>query len=59
MLEHKFALELNRYETIEEHIHQLDASERTQGVAMAQQETVSVAQILKVRHCGAVFNVDF
>ena len=50
VLEHKFALELSRYETIGEQIHQLEGSERTQGVALAQQETVSIAQILQVSY---------
>ena len=42
------ALELNRYDAIDEQLKQLEGSEHTQGVAMAQQETVSLAEILKV-----------
>lgn len=48
VLEHKMALELNRYETIDEAMKQLGGTERTQSVALAQQETVSLAQILQV-----------
>jgi centrosomal protein CEP350 len=48
-LERKFYLELNQLESMEESMRQLTGMERTRAVSMAQQETVSLAQMLKVR----------
>ena len=41
-------MELGRYESVEESLRQLSDVERTRAVSLAQQETVSLAQILKV-----------
>ena len=41
--------ELNYLESIEESVRQLGDVERLRGVSMAQQESVSLAQILKVK----------
>ncbi|KAL5012692.1 hypothetical protein ScPMuIL_011243 [Solemya velum] len=46
-LERKFYAELNQLESMEESMRQLTGVERTRAVSMAQQETVSLAQILK------------
>ncbi|XP_035685413.1 centrosome-associated protein 350-like [Branchiostoma floridae] len=43
------AAELNYLESVEESVRQLGDVERTRGVGMAQQESVSLAQILKAR----------
>lgn len=48
-LERQMAAELARLESLEDSIRQLSSAERTRAVALAQQETVSVAQVLKVR----------
>ncbi|XP_062614422.1 centrosome-associated protein 350-like [Saccostrea cucullata] len=48
-LERKFYLELNQLESMEESMRQLTGMERTRAVSMAQQETVSLAQMLKAR----------
>lgn len=47
-LERKFYLELNQLESMEESMRQLTGMERTRAVSMAQQESVSLAQMLKV-----------
>lgn len=47
-LDMRLAAELNRLEYMEESVRQLTDVERTRAVSMAQQETVSLAQILKV-----------
>ena len=47
-LERRMAAELNLMESMEESMRQLTDVERTRAVSMAQQETVSLAQILKV-----------
>ena len=47
-LERQMAAELARLESLEDSIRQLSSAERTRAVALAQQETVSVAQVLKV-----------
>lgn len=47
-LERKFFLELNQLESMEESMRQLTGMERTRAVSMAQQESVSLAQMLKV-----------
>ena len=44
----RLTAELNRLEYMEESVRQLTDVERTRAVSMAQQETVSLAQILKV-----------
>lgn len=41
--------ELHYLESIEESVRQLGDVERLRGVSLAQQESVSLAQILKVR----------
>nr|XP_022322743.1 centrosome-associated protein 350-like [Crassostrea virginica] len=48
-LERKFYLELNQLESMEESMRQLTGMERTRAVSMAQQESVSLAQMLKAR----------
>ncbi|XP_052092556.1 centrosome-associated protein 350-like isoform X2 [Mytilus californianus] len=48
-LESKFYSELNQLESMEESMRQLTGVERTRAVSMAQQETVSLAQMLKAR----------
>ncbi|XP_070184828.1 centrosome-associated protein 350-like [Littorina saxatilis] len=48
-LERQMAAELARLESLEDSIRQLSSAERTRAVALAQQETVSVAQVLKAR----------
>ena len=47
-LDVRLTAELNRLEYMEESVRQLTDVERTRAVSMAQQETVSLAQILKV-----------
>ena len=47
-LERKMAAELYRLDGVEESVRQLTDVERTRAVSLAQQETVSLAQILKV-----------
>lgn len=44
------AVELNYLEGMDESIQQLTHVEKTRGIALAQQETVSLAQVLKVEH---------
>ncbi|XP_021341745.1 centrosome-associated protein 350-like isoform X1 [Mizuhopecten yessoensis] len=48
-LERQFHTELNQLESMEESMRQLTNMERTRAVSMAQQETVSLAQMLKAR----------
>ncbi|XP_046543377.1 LOW QUALITY PROTEIN: centrosome-associated protein 350-like [Haliotis rubra] len=48
-LEQKMYAELNRLESMEVTLHQLTSVDRTRAVSMAQQETVSLAQMLKAR----------
>ncbi|KAL8608223.1 hypothetical protein ACOMHN_016678 [Nucella lapillus] len=48
-LERQLTAELARLESLEDSIRQLSSAERTRSVALAQQETVSVAQVLKAR----------
>ncbi len=55
-LEHRLVAELNLMEGMEESLRQLTDVERTRAVALAQQESVSVAQILKVLYS---FGVSF
>lgn len=47
-LDQRLMAELNRLEFMEESVRQLTDIERTKSVSFAQQETVSLAQILKV-----------
>ena len=49
------AAELARLESLEDSIRQLSSAERTRAVALAQQETVSVAQVLKVGQRSDLF----
>ncbi|XP_071947296.1 centrosome-associated protein 350-like isoform X2 [Antedon mediterranea] len=51
-LEIKMAAELNRLDTVEESYRQLTELEKTRAVSLAQQESVSIAQILKTRQQG-------
>ncbi|XP_032220056.2 centrosome-associated protein 350 isoform X2 [Nematostella vectensis] len=51
-LDHCLMAELNRLEYMEESVRQLGDIERTKHVASAQQETVSLAQILKARQAA-------
>jgi len=46
--------ELSYLESIEESVRQLGDVERLRGVSMAQQESVSLAQILKVKEGSAI-----
>nr|KAG5710507.1 hypothetical protein BaRGS_013153 [Batillaria attramentaria] len=48
-LERQMAAELARLESLEDSLRQLSSADRTRAVALAQQETVSVAQVLKAR----------
>ncbi|KAK3727166.1 hypothetical protein QZH41_015183, partial [Actinostola sp. cb2023] len=48
-LDHRMMAELNRLEFMEESVRQLTDIERTKSVSLAQQETVSLAQILKAK----------
>ncbi|XP_074491458.1 centrosome-associated protein 350 [Sebastes fasciatus] len=48
-LQQRMAAELQYLESIEESVRQLGDVERVMGVSMAQQESVSLAQMLKVR----------
>ena len=47
-LERKLRAEVNQLETMDDALRQITDIERVRGVSMAQQETVSLAQILKV-----------
>lgn len=40
--------ELNLLDNMDEVLHQVSSMERTRAVALAQQETVALAQVLKV-----------
>ncbi|XP_072367856.1 centrosome-associated protein 350-like isoform X2 [Scyliorhinus torazame] len=46
-LQHRMTAELTYLDAIEESVRQLSEIDRTRGIALAQQETVSLAQILK------------
>lgn len=48
VLQQRMAAELQYLESIEESVRQLDNMEKLMGVSMAQQESVSLAQMLKV-----------
>uniref|UniRef100_A0A672U8E3 Centrosomal protein 350 n=1 Tax=Strigops habroptila TaxID=2489341 RepID=A0A672U8E3_STRHB len=47
-LQHRLSVELNYLSAIEESVRQLSDVERVRGISLAQQESVSLAQILKV-----------
>ena len=47
-LERKLRAEVNQLETMDDALRQVTDIERVRGVSLAQQETVSLAQILKV-----------
>ena len=47
-LERKLRAEVNQLETMDDALRQITDIERVRGVSIAQQETVSLAQILKV-----------
>lgn len=47
-LQHRLSAELNYLSAIEESVRQLSDVERVRGISLAQQESVSLAQILKV-----------
>lgn len=49
VLQQRMAAELQYLESIEESVRQLGDVERLMGVSMAQQESVSLAQMLKVK----------
>ena len=53
-LERRFLAELHQLDSMEMSMKQLTGVERTRAISMAQQETVSLAQMLKVR--GNRFN---
>ncbi|ETE70040.1 Centrosomal protein, partial [Ophiophagus hannah] len=46
-LQHRMSAELNYLSTIEESVHQISDIERVRGISLAQQESVSLALILK------------
>ncbi|XP_056671579.1 centrosome-associated protein 350 isoform X2 [Monodelphis domestica] len=48
-LQHRMTAELNYLSAIEESVRQLTDVERVRGISLAQQETVSLAQILKAQ----------
>ncbi|NXM68003.1 CE350 protein, partial [Serilophus lunatus] len=48
-LQHRLSAELNYLSTIEESVRQLSDLERVRGISLAQQESVSLAQILKAQ----------
>ncbi|NXN10854.1 CE350 protein, partial [Indicator maculatus] len=48
-LQHRLSAELNYLSAIEESVRQLSDVERVRGIALAQQESVSLAQILKAQ----------
>ncbi|XP_062353829.1 centrosome-associated protein 350 isoform X2 [Cinclus cinclus] len=48
-LQHRLSAELNYLSAIEESVRQLSELERVRGISLAQQETVSLAQILKAQ----------
>lgn len=48
-LQQRISAELNYLGAMEESVRQLCDVERVRGISLAQQETVSLAQILKVR----------
>ncbi|KAG2463763.1 CE350 protein, partial [Polypterus senegalus] len=49
VLQHRMSAELSYLDVIEESVRQLSDMERVRGISMAQQETVSLAQILKAQ----------
>lgn len=51
--------ELHYLESIEESVRQLGDVERLMGVSMAQQESASLAQLLKVKEFVAESNTTF
>ncbi|NXN80720.1 CE350 protein, partial [Bombycilla garrulus] len=48
-LQHRLSVELNYLSAIEESVRQLSDLERVRGISLAQQESVSLAQILKAQ----------
>ena len=48
VLHHRLAMELNYLDGTEELLQQVTNIDRTLGIAVAQQETVSLAQVIKV-----------
>uniref|UniRef100_A0A8C9DET9 Centrosomal protein 350 n=1 Tax=Prolemur simus TaxID=1328070 RepID=A0A8C9DET9_PROSS len=48
-LQHRMAAELSYLNAIEESVHQLSDVERVRGISLAQQESVSLAQIIKAQ----------
>lgn len=54
-LQQRMAAELQYLESIEESVRQLGDVERLMGVSMAQQESVSLAQMFKVMQNSVVF----
>lgn len=51
VLQQRLSAELSYLDAVEESVRQLGDVERVRGVSLAQQETVSLAQILKVKLC--------
>lgn len=49
VLQQRLSAELSYLDAVEESVRQLSDVERVRGVSLAQQETVSLAQILKVK----------
>jgi len=55
MLGARMTLELNMLDAVGESLQQVSNAERTRAVSMAQQETVALAQILKVSVCCLLY----
>ena len=51
----RMSLELHMLDAVTESLLQVTSVERTRAVSVAQQETVALAQVLKVRICHALF----
>jgi len=62
VLEARMALELNLLDSMEESLRQVNSIEMTRAVSLAQQETVALAQILKVtvhwKHKGSYTHTE-
>lgn len=56
VLQQRLSAELSYLDAVEESVRQLSDVERVRGVSLAQQETVSLAQILKVKLCTCKSN---
>lgn len=57
VLQQRMAAEFQYLESIEESVRQLDNMERLMCVTMAQQESSSLAQLLKVKYFLSTFSI--